>query len=99
MLSIQRLLRSQLVFCFFAHSVKLLPNGFFPKLLKRAAEKPDNAKRYFDGLFAAMETGGDYDMTAIPEGQAVLAYGGQAVAIDFKFDRSTTKLISKVRRS
>ncbi len=43
--------------------------------------------------------GGDYDMHAIPEGQAVLAYGGQVVAIDFQFDRSTTKLISKVRRS
>ena len=41
--------------------------------------------------------GGDYDMRAIPEGQAVLAYGGQAVAIDFEHDRSTTKLLSKVR--
>ena len=43
--------------------------------------------------------GGDYDMTAIPEGQAVLAYGGQAVAIDFEHDRSTTRLLDKVRRS
>ena len=42
--------------------------------------------------------GGDYDMRAIPEGQTVLAYGGQAVAIDFQFDRSTTKLISKARK-
>jgi rfaE bifunctional protein nucleotidyltransferase chain/domain len=41
--------------------------------------------------------GGDYDMSAIPEGRAVLAYGGQAVAIDFRHDRSTTKLLSKVR--
>ena len=41
--------------------------------------------------------GGDYDMTAIPEGQAVLAYGGQAVAIDFAHDRSTTRLLHKVR--
>ena len=41
--------------------------------------------------------GGDYDMAAIPEGRAVLAYGGQAVAIDFEHDRSTTKLLSKVR--
>ncbi|CAN5316833.1 D-glycero-beta-D-manno-heptose 1-phosphate adenylyltransferase [soil metagenome] len=41
--------------------------------------------------------GGDYDMTAIPEGQAVLAYGGRAIAIDFEHDRSTTKLLSKVR--
>jgi rfaE bifunctional protein nucleotidyltransferase chain/domain len=43
--------------------------------------------------------GGDYDMTAIPEGRAVLAYGGQAVAIDFRHDRSTTRLLDKVRRS
>ena len=41
--------------------------------------------------------GGDYDMTSIPEGQAVLAYGGQAVAIDFEHDRSTSKLLEKVR--
>ena len=41
--------------------------------------------------------GGDYDMGAIPEGQAVLAYGGQAVAIDFEHDRSTTKLLLKLR--
>jgi len=43
--------------------------------------------------------GGDYDMAAIPEGQAVLAYGGRAAAIDFEHDRSTTKLLSKVRNS
>ena len=43
--------------------------------------------------------GGDYDMRAIPEGKAVLAYGGQAVAIDFEHDRSTTKLLAKVRKA
>jgi rfaE bifunctional protein nucleotidyltransferase chain/domain len=41
--------------------------------------------------------GGDYDMSAIPEGRAVIAYGGQAVAIDFEHDRSTTKLLGKIR--
>lgn len=41
--------------------------------------------------------GGDYDMGAIPEGRAVMAYGGQAVAIDFTHDRSTSKLLQKVR--
>ena len=41
--------------------------------------------------------GGDYDMTAIPEGKAVIAYGGRAIAIDFEHDRSTSKLLSKVR--
>jgi rfaE bifunctional protein nucleotidyltransferase chain/domain len=43
--------------------------------------------------------GGDYDMRAIPEGKAVLAYGGKAVAIDFEHDRSTTALLSKVRQA
>lgn len=43
--------------------------------------------------------GGDYDMTAIPEGKEVLAYGGKVVAIDFEYDRSTTALLNKVRHS
>jgi D-glycero-beta-D-manno-heptose 1-phosphate adenylyltransferase len=43
--------------------------------------------------------GGDYDMNAIPEGRAVAEYGGRAVAIDFEHDRSTTRLLSKVRNS
>ena len=41
--------------------------------------------------------GGDYDMGAIPEGRAVAQYGGRAIAIKFEHDRSTTKLLSKVR--
>lgn len=41
--------------------------------------------------------GGDYDMNAIPEGRAVQAYGGSAVAIPFEHDRSTTRLLNKVR--
>ena len=42
--------------------------------------------------------GGDYQMDAIPEGKAVLAYGGKVVAIPFEHDRSTSKLLSKVRQ-
>ena len=41
--------------------------------------------------------GGDYQMDGIPEGRAVLAYGGKVEAIAFRHDRSTTKLLSKVR--
>ena len=43
--------------------------------------------------------GGDYRMDAIPEGQAVLAYGGKVAAIQFLHDRSTSKLLAKVRVS
>ena len=48
------------------------------------------------GIYAK---GGDYDMAAIPEGRAVLGYGGRVVAIDFQHDRSTTKLLSKLKKS
>jgi len=41
--------------------------------------------------------GGDYDMRRIPEGQLVLSYGGQAIAIEFEHDRSTSKLLQKAR--
>lgn len=41
--------------------------------------------------------GGDYDMQSIPEGKAVLAYGGRALALDFLHDRSTTGLVKKIR--
>jgi rfaE bifunctional protein nucleotidyltransferase chain/domain len=47
------------------------------------------------GIYAK---GGDYAMETIPEGQEVLSYGGKAIAIDFKHDRSTTQLLSKVRQ-
>ena len=42
--------------------------------------------------------GGDYDMTSIPEAQAVTAYGGRAIVIDFQHDRSTTQLLQRVRQ-
>lgn len=42
--------------------------------------------------------GGDYDMAAIPEGQEVMAYGGQAIAIDIVPGRSTTALIQRLAR-
>jgi type II restriction/modification system DNA methylase subunit YeeA len=56
---------NQLVFCFFANSVKLLPDGFFPKLLDRAAQKPERAQALFNQLFKAMENGGEFDLTDI----------------------------------
>ena len=42
--------------------------------------------------------GGDYQMDAIPEGKEVLSYGGKVEAITFLHDRSTSKLLAKVRK-
>ncbi|ACF02355.1 conserved hypothetical protein [Rhodopseudomonas palustris TIE-1] len=73
---------NQLVFCFFASSVKLLPEGFFPKLLKRAAQKPQHAIDYFNKLFEAMENGGEYDLTDIAHFNGGLFDGRRALKLD-----------------
>ncbi|MBC7490577.1 MAG: adenylyltransferase/cytidyltransferase family protein [Glaciimonas sp.] len=51
-----------------------------------------------EGRPSVYAKGGDYQIDVIPEGQAVLAYGGKVVAIAFEHDRSTSKLLSKVRQ-
>lgn len=42
--------------------------------------------------------GGDYDMETLPETVLVRSWGGDAVAIDIEFDRSTTSLVQKIRQ-
>ncbi len=73
---------NQLVFCFFANSVKLLPEGFFLRLLKRAAEQPKTAQAYFDQLFAAMEHGGDFGLEKIAYFNGGLFDGRRALPLD-----------------
>jgi type II restriction/modification system DNA methylase subunit YeeA len=73
---------NQLVFCFFANSVKLLPESFFPKLLKRAGQKPDRAQEYFNSLFEAMEDGGEFDLTEIAHFNGGLFDGRRALPLD-----------------
>jgi type II restriction/modification system DNA methylase subunit YeeA len=73
---------NQLVFCFFANSVKLLPEGFFAKLLKRAGQRPDKAQEYFNSLFEAMEHGGEFDLTDIAHFNGGLFDGRRAIRLD-----------------
>jgi len=43
--------------------------------------------------------GGDYDIDTLEETRLVRSWGGHAVAIPFLHDRSTTKLVAKVRQA
>jgi len=43
--------------------------------------------------------GGDWDMGRLPESALVLGWGGQALAIPFIHDRSTTALVRRIRQS
>jgi type II restriction/modification system DNA methylase subunit YeeA len=56
---------NQLVFCFFANSVKLLPDGLLLKLLETSLKRPDRAEEFLNRLFTQMEKGGDFDLTDI----------------------------------
>ena len=41
--------------------------------------------------------GGDYDMETLPETRLVRGWGGNALAIPFRFQRSTTALVKRIR--
>lgn len=73
---------NQLVFCFFAQSVALLPDGLFTKLLKRAAQDPGRARGYLNKLFEAMEGGGEFDLNDIAWFNGGLFDGRRSLALD-----------------
>jgi type II restriction/modification system DNA methylase subunit YeeA len=74
---------NQLVFCFFADSVKLLPEGLLKKLLRTAERRPHKSKDYFDKLFEQMEKGGEFDLTDIAHFNGGLFDGRRALQLDF----------------
>jgi hypothetical protein len=74
---------NQLVFCFFAEDVRLLPEGFFTRILQQAARRPERCKEYLDRLFTAMEhEGGEFDLTEIRHFNGGLFDGRRALVLD-----------------
>ena len=73
---------NQLVFCFFADSVKLLPEGLLKKLLQTCEKRPHRSKFLFDRLFAEMETGGEFDLTDIMHFNGGLFDGRRALVLE-----------------
>ncbi|BBU62545.1 DNA methyltransferase yeeA [Methylosinus sp. C49] len=74
---------NQLVFCFFADSVKLLPEGLLKKLLQTAERRPHKSKDYFDKLFEQMEKGGELDLTEIAHFNGGLFDGRRALTLEY----------------
>jgi hypothetical protein len=58
---------NQLVFCFFADSVGLLPHGVWRKLLEACSRKPEKSKEWLEQLFADMKDGGDFNLEDIAQ--------------------------------
>ncbi|MFZ1965170.1 MAG: DNA methyltransferase [Roseiarcus sp.] len=81
---------NQLVFCFFADSVGLLPNGVWKKLLQTAERKPAKAKEWLNTLFEDMRDGGDFNLEDIApfngglfDGRAPLALADGEISLLF----------------
>jgi type II restriction/modification system DNA methylase subunit YeeA len=73
---------NQLVFCFFANSVGLLPEGLLRKLIETSIRRPERSKDYFDKLFTQMESGGELDLTEIKHFNGGLFDGRRALVLD-----------------
>ena len=58
---------NQLVFCFFANSVGLLPHCVWRKLLEAASRRPEKSKEWLTDLFANMKDGGDFNLEDIAQ--------------------------------
>ena len=74
---------NQLVFCFFADSVKLLPAGMWKKLLTAADKKPGLSQRFLAELFDHMAKGGFYAFEDILEFNGGLFDGRPPLALEF----------------
>jgi len=55
----------QLLFCFFAEDVGLLPRGLFTDLLARSVRQPDRFPTRIEALLIAMRDGGDFGAVAL----------------------------------
>src|SRR5215218_2553796 len=85
----------------------VLTNGVFDILHRGHVTYLAQARELGASLVVAVNTdasverlgkGGDHVTTEIPEGKEIIAQGGKAVAIDFAHDRSTSKLVAKIRQ-
>lgn len=57
---------NRLAFLFFAEDVRLLPIGYFRRVLEEVAERPHETKDLFDGLFAVLQKGGRFGVERLP---------------------------------
>lgn len=73
---------NQLVFCFFADSVGLLPHGVWKKLLETASRKPEKSKQWLEHLFADMRDGGDFNLEDIAQFNGGLFDGREPLGLE-----------------
>jgi hypothetical protein len=73
---------NQLVFCFFADSVGLLPHGVWRKLLEAASRKPEKSQEWLAQLFADMKDGGDFNLEDIAQFNGGLFDGRPPLALE-----------------
>ena len=74
---------NQLVFCFFADSVDLLPKGMWKKVLQACEKNPHRSAAILQRLFDGMASGGLIDFEELNEFNGGLFDGRPALALEF----------------
>lgn len=57
---------NRLAFLFFAEDVRLLPMGYFRRVLEEVAGRPHETKELFDALFSVLHKGGRFGVERLP---------------------------------
>ncbi|PXW67131.1 DNA methyltransferase [Methylobacterium sp. B4] len=57
---------NRLAFLFFAEDVRLLPSGYFRRVLEEVAGRPHETKDLFDSLFTVLQKGGRFGVERLP---------------------------------
>lgn len=57
---------NRLAFLFFAEDVRLLPSGYFRRVLEEVVERPHETKDLFDSLFSILHKGGRFGLERLP---------------------------------
>ena len=57
---------NRLAFLFFAEDVRLLPQGYFRRVLEEVSDRPHETKDLFDGLFSILQKGGRFGLERLP---------------------------------
>lgn len=73
---------SRLVFLFFAEDVRLLPGGYFRRVLGEMAARPGEATDLLSGLFSVLRKGGRFGLDRLPHVNGGLFDATPALSLD-----------------
>ena len=73
---------NRLTFLFFAEDIKILPNGYFRRVLGEMSLRPSESEGLFSALFSVLQKGGRFGLDRLPHVNGGLFDSDAAVSLD-----------------